>query len=566
MKNVIFLILLILSAIAVAQDEAVPFINLPPPAEPTPAVVEQEMKTAAEVVVRTIEEVSAGPTAMNCDLVLSPSDAAKVQTLPMAPACFVSGVYLGGKLRVVTPHSYTEMPVPSQRLMAIDSEGGRSYQTGNYLIRRSEEKKFQAVLNLNFTQNRKSIDPSKENSPLTPEQQNLSEAMLNRARGCMQSLKPFLKGPDGRELEVLIMTPDEVSAFPEGTPRPEAVDINVTMRPAGWRGNSQEFGSNFDCMTISHELFHHLGLVDEYFEDPESSQKPGQTGGRAAADEWSCRQITNSKSHMRNMFDSYSDTVPQTVVCPCDDSCKAAMKFGEPFKSLLVSQTISEMVSNEHMNEYCQTIPMPNDQNFTSISEIQNPENPNQHIKSENGIHSFINRRFSGNSMSTPETKVVGLNQYICDCNKDPLGHCEKIIQGIIERTKAPRPIARCLNSSKPISGPVPATDAKTGYDDASGHMIITTPGDGKSFLTPGQFNKILSGTCKGGSPGYERCAAFSNIGRMLGVQGEPEMLPDPADPTRQVSNPKFYRPNPACNVPPECGNDDYFLGGARPQ
>jgi hypothetical protein len=155
------------------------------------------------------------------------------------------------------------------------------YETGDYLLRNIAPDKVQAVINLDF---RAAVDGT----------QAQANEMLAKTRSCLRQMAPYLKGGGGEQLDILVLTEDEVERLPANQ-RPAQRVVNVTDESDQtlYRGNAENFGTNFDCVRIGHEILHHLGLCDEYHER--------QTAGDLKT-KWSCRPVTVSPSYMRDMW------------------------------------------------------------------------------------------------------------------------------------------------------------------------------------------------------------------------------------------------------------------------
>ncbi len=164
------------------------------------------------------------------------------------------------------------------------------------VVKRLDANRYQASLNLNVTD---AGDPA--NGPRT----------LEKIRGCMNTIAPYLKGPDGKTMEIRILTPAQTALLPEAE-RPMPANISVAQE-AG-RGHAFSYHNDWKCDTITHEILHLFGLCDEYHEN----------GGFVA--EWSCRVVPETPSIMGNHFDFFPTAVARTVVCPCRNAeCLAAL-------------------------------------------------------------------------------------------------------------------------------------------------------------------------------------------------------------------------------------------------
>lgn len=382
----------------------------------------------------------------------------------------------------------------------------RSQLTGNYLLRNvappgSTVGRFQAILNVNFQGTRTH-----------------TTYMLNRTRECLNAMGPYLKGPNGESLEIKIVTPSD--SLPNGLPTPTPINISVTREERSYRGHAAAFGTNFGCTTIGHEMLHHLGLCDEYHE--------GVYTNNGVTSDYSCRQVTAAPSYMRNIQTSFTDTVPQTSRCSCDQFCKTIMNGPAEKKELFLSQTGYEAVGNETSIEpYCvrgtETTVMDGSvgRAFSTIS-------------TQDNVTVFSTRRINVNRIME--------NRITCTC-PPAVPFCQRIVNQLVQRSQTSHPRATCpLGTSSYDINPDPGGSGSSRVEGDT--LIVQSPGTpGGSLLSPSHFYKILSGNCEGGSPQYERCGALAYVGPQSGTLG----------------------PNICQQVPPECSNDEYYLNGRPP-
>lgn len=414
------------------------------------------------------------------------------------------------------PRPYQRIAVGKHRKMNRDI-----YRSGDYVIARPETNKYQAILNLNF----RSETPG------------LAEMMLERTRNCLNEMKPFMKGPGGEDFEIVITTPDQ--ALPRGVPRPDRININVTQENADYRGNANNFGSQFQCFTIGHEILHHLGLCDEYHEG-----KLEDTAGNVTAD-WSCRPVTTEPSFMRNMRFAYDQSVPQTARCECDQKCQTIMR-NESAKNIYLSMNAQEILVDESSMVAPNTVNNPNrqlcvEESTSSLASEVIPEKAFEYAGRTGNDHRFNSHRvFATDDGRIFYERIV----HKCSC---PPGHpyCERMVQqlratGNQEPKRATCPVGTTSRSTSPSIGNDPSgsrldeTECRGEGANRVCDLVVTNPGNGESLLKPAHFNRILAGDCQGGAPSYERCEQFAYIGR-----GE------------------------RCNeMPPECNTDSYYLNG----
>lgn len=81
-------------------------------------------------------------------------------------------------------------------------------------------------------------------------------SMYGRTQQCLSQIQPYLKGPAGESLTIRLAPEAEAGTSPFKRV------IQVTGRPV--RGHSALWQAQWGCPEIMHEVFHLVGLVDEY--------------------------------------------------------------------------------------------------------------------------------------------------------------------------------------------------------------------------------------------------------------------------------------------------------------
>lgn len=404
-----------------------------------------------------------------------------------------------------------DQPVPAvgqHRLMRRSNAYGPKnnylgYETGDYLLRNIAPNKVQAVMHLDFQAHGDGTIPQ-------------ANQMLAKTRSCLREMAPFLKGTNGEQLDILVLTEDEVEQLPENQrPAKRVIKVTDESDQPMYRGNAENFGTNFDCITIGHEILHHLGLCDEYHE-------------RSTHDDivtkWACRPVTTSPSYMRDMWYAFNSSVPQTVTCECNDICKSIMAADSKTKDIFLQMESFELIEDNYRQDYCvERVVSPN----VELSTLTQ-QNRAFFVKSESAnVTTFETRTAQG-----PTT--VWQREFTCTCPAGDAGNqCRRATAELKRRSAAPQQRASCPNAYPKIGdsvlGPSRNPSAVVGNT-----LRIVSAGNGQSLLRPSHFTKIMAGSCRNPSSSYERCAQYSYI-----PQG------------------------PQCaDMPAECRNDDYFLNG----
>ena len=142
------------------------------------------------------------------------------------------------------------------------------YGGGGYTVKRNSNDSYTANLFIEFIP---SILYDNENQ--VPKDQ-VQDHYRQRIQSCIDRANPYLKGPNGQRLNIVIRTPDANSCIPKNT---------ITIWNFSYYDNAQaeNYPSNINnCATITHEVLHKLGLADEhrgsdtYYPSPRYNDRP----------------------------------------------------------------------------------------------------------------------------------------------------------------------------------------------------------------------------------------------------------------------------------------------------
>lgn len=364
------------------------------------------------------------------------------------------------------------------------------YGTGHYLLKRTRDGNYQAVVNVNFKTGGGSMSP---------------QAMLERSKNCLDIASPHMKGPDGKRIQFAVLSPSEAARLPADQ-RPEPYDI--TIEPAGHGTDAASYAQNVDCATITHEMLHLLGLCDEYKED---RAKYG--------DMWNCRVVTKAPSIMRELS-TFNDAVGKATNCNCSSAtCKAIMNGSdENIKKIYTSNSAYDVIDYRFRNEFCRESYITGD--------AKNLQKPDQGLVLTNQTHNAfeVESRFISQQLVSPFYKVLR-SKIVCTC---PSGNanCHEKKNTIVSQVGNPGIKAAC---------PVGATFTSQGSAQTKAGVsltgdtisIVSTP-KLPSLLQPQQFNKILAGPCEGkGADPYNECSEFAYKNNKNGPCNVPDRCRD---------------------------------------
>ncbi len=434
------------------------------------------------------------------------------------------------------------------------------YQSGNYVMRNLGNGRYAAVLNLDFV-----AGPGAG--------QELVESMKARTMNCIRSLNPYLR--NGNEsLEIQIISPSD--RLENNFPKPTKNEIMVTNQPSDYRGNAGNYGSNFTCRTIGHEILHLLGLCDEYHEgilEVPSTNPRGETERNFM--DWSCRPVTTTVSYMRSIW-AFNEILPQVRRCDCNEECQRLMNAPDEIKAMFLSMSGDEIMKAEMsllaspiVNVTAERVPVTRPPFCTSVtSALGANERPPvmksfQYDGNSGGVHTFTTYR-PRHTQGQAEFDTFywfGYERFTCNCNGDTTNICNRLVQALAVRARETKPTVNC-----PLSVSTPrdfqASVLPPGYNVPPSELdttstppvlVLRSPGNGQSLLRPQHFERIKAGDCRGGAArNYEYCEQFANMGRNP-IRGNGYNM------TTFPPNPEV---NQCANVPTQCFDDSFYLDG----
>lgn len=188
------------------------------------------------------------------------------------------------------------------------------YMDAVYRLRRLNENTYSAELNLVFEKG-EGFD-----MPMKPEEVDPHYRRL--VNSCLEKFAPAFRNPDTGQMLRVILTKD-----------PEVPRTKVEIGGARIRSSHVFWESDIDCPVALHELFHHLGLVDEYDEDGirpmalvETTYEQEGTGAQEKHEEYfearfDCRAISPQASLMHWHVEAAAQAAVEKVKvdrCYCD--------------------------------------------------------------------------------------------------------------------------------------------------------------------------------------------------------------------------------------------------------
>ncbi|MCE3011428.1 MAG: hypothetical protein LW878_00015 [Proteobacteria bacterium] len=323
--------------------------------------------------------------------------------------------------------------------------------------------KFKAVLNVEFTGTNNGVTP---------------QMMLERARTCMNSIKSGLKGPNGEQLSISLLTPREANQLPVNL-RPRKTSISIENENA--RSHSKAYASSIGCPTILHEVLHLLGLCDEY---------PGES------DNYPCRAVGNRDSVMRNQFLTFGAALSENLTCECtSEECLSVLS--DPAKrAILLMPTYYDVIPPHFRNRYCKFDPTIYRKRFSDYSLPDQAYSAT--LESDHTLKVM--------SIYNPGAEYFDEAPLVCNCPETDQ-ECKSSLREFAQpsSTLKPNSCPDPMTLKASVIGQNPVAD---GF--SNGQLRIHRPASRPSLLEPRHFNRIMAGSCEAKTTSYERCAEFA--------------------------------------------------------
>lgn len=303
--------------------------------------------------------------------------------------------------------------------------------------------------------------------------------MLNRARTCLEAISPSLRTPDGQSLSVSLLTQNEINRLPaDSRPRP----VTVKVVGAGIRSDSANYAADAPCSTIVHEVFHLLGLCDEY---------PGER------DQYSCRAVGSDNSLMNDHVSAFQTQVPRTVRCsiasdmtPAGVNSLIRSTYGPAF---LRQPKAEDYVTVAFRNSYCESRPSQDESSWRDLStpaprraEFLRGANTDSMIMISWGV--------------SPAGQIVR-TQRKCVCTDD---RCRRTIATLISGRANPAMTRDCPWPLEPQEVFWGRAREGVRIQGSTLEFGVERPG---VLLQPAHLREVLQRGCRGANQNYRDCA-----------------------------------------------------------
>jgi hypothetical protein len=392
----------------------------------------------------------------------------------------------------------------------------------NYALERKSPTKYQATLALDFNLDKE----------LYPDIKQTPEELLTSVQKCMEFSSSYFKGPDGKSIDVKIISPSQQASLPKLKQPPI---VKIGMQGKYGRANSHSYTENIDCPTITHEVLHLMGLVDEYHESVLGNYVNTTTGKRytdedkwKASDDYNpgqsikfetaynqCRSKSSSPSVMSGQDTVFNNTVQTANQCSCVTSklCEDIMsEANQNIKDIYLSLPLQSSYDKQLLG--CEVIQQPTKVTFSDAKE----KNALEKITESDSEISFTHYELARTSPNLPlEQSKYLKTSYSCSCDRSSFtqqaDRCNKRMATLkkdVNANKSPRKFGCPEGSLQTPRGKLKLTgkesDTITYNPDDYTFDIYSQPVS-ESLLHPAHFEVLLGGNCKSKAKTYSECA-----------------------------------------------------------
>lgn len=347
-----------------------------------------------------------------------------------------------------------------------------------------------------------------------------ADTMMARVQSCLRDVSPFMRGPRGERLNVVILDDQDLAERPiHQRPNPNLVNIWAPGR----RIDRDNYTTDIDCATITHEVLHILGLCDEYRET-----NPAYPG--------SCRSLHGGHSIMADHTESLHMATGATFECECSGYCQSIQAGSDQKRrDFFVTPRMRDIMAPRTLGTYCRQ-PYDIDPTYIDVTpELRFPAAVEVAETGPDGVMRIIER--------TDLNELIQERTYVCGCvEAEDQQECQTEMTRIRTAIQNPQGamLRNCPNNNTPIRTRVGASENAVAFDPNRQLISVSIEPTLPSLLYPSHYNRIVGGYCPSVTPQYNECARWAYT--------------DLKDANGQLTN--------SCpGRPAQCSDPAYFLG-----
>lgn len=360
-------------------------------------------------------------------------------------------------------------------------------------------KSYEMVFNLKFIQ--------------TPKSEVSNEAMLKRVQNCLALASTGMVGPGGQKIAMYAVGDDGASTLNSEGVKPPPIQINIIE--SNNRGNANNYASDFNCATITHELMHYAGLCDEY-------RETGSDGGGSNAGE--CRALGAGDSLMSaGMQIAFDEAVGEVGKCvtPENSPFTKFLKSSNPIVRELIMRRRHYDIGNFNpievglpagsqspKKQFCKLgdavlVPAPK----TVEDAFNSVESPSENVIEISSYEMPI-------TDNLPADRKIFRRTLSCSCPSGSSSSCKEFLNLLRPQafSIAERKVYRCPHFGSD-AGPTDFSIPSGSFKQTGNVIEYRNERGQRPLLHPAHFARVLTGPCPTDNKQvntYNHCARYS--------------------------------------------------------
>lgn len=377
------------------------------------------------------------------------------------------------------------------------------------------------------------------------------EEMMERVRTCLNETNQLYRSSNGEQFNFNILSPQDQENLPEDQ---RLKSHNIKYQAAEFRQNSLAYMDSISCSTIAHEVFHLIGLLDEYHESGDGSYHDEATGLslfdgspeievarangtlRFQPTNNLCRSIPSRPSVMSKHHDAFQEVAGVPINCRCQEDayeCRRVLALNSPALTLLQASTFTfpnfgnlcSVDFNYGLDRYGGSN-ISFDFNSMSPQELANfkayevvSDTPREVIIQENSGADLINRDDPNSNFA-----VVYPRYFRCSCVGKDLEDCESKLNLLRTRDLADYLVPYCFRdagiiednlSNADVRGTIPIPgnqEMQITQTEDSYSIIPPARNPGAPLLHPAHMTFIKFAGCRSRATKYRTCQSYAYV------------------------------------------------------
>lgn len=389
------------------------------------------------------------------------------------------------------------------------------------------------------------------------------EEMLQRVQTCLNATNDLYQSSNGEKLNFNILGPESQANLPE---EDRLEEHPIRYQAAEFRQTSRAYSDTISCSVIAHEVFHLLGLLDEYHEEGDGTYFDTSGAASIAVDEGSeefaqaqangtlrfqpvnnsCRAIPDQPSVMSNHKEAFRQVASFPTNCECDPDneesafCRAVLGFNNTNLTRLMATRFIFPNFNE-LCDFDSTGDMYFDGQtmrrrsppFSQLSqeELNNLKTVERVSTTPNSVslrlHDIPDLRMDLSTRTyTNEFWDNHVQYYQCTCEGKNIENCEEKLEDLRTKDLEEYNQTGCFesagtrrNNSEDINNSIPVvTESESLTQTADSFSLVSpTPNPGAPLLHPAHMTFIKFAGCKSRATKYRTCQSYAYVNECPG-------------------------------------------------